>query len=302
MVAGGSSGFFGTYSNHSLQFLTNSGTKLTLDASGNLGLGVTPSAWSSFTALQVQNLALWSVGGDDYSNYSSNMYFDGTNSRYISSQTASLYQQYRGSHQWYNAASGTAGATISFGSPKMQLFATGNLFIGASPSDAGYKLDVNGTGRFSGALSGTKVQFLAGSYGATYANNFTGDGTFAYGSSTAIRFTRFAYNSGDQPGVELGYDVTNNNGIIAGATQATGAGLDFWTFNGSSWASRFTIASTGAATFSSSIKTGIPATWDVAGAWKLGTYFATTVALNTSGYITVDIGGTLYYLALATPL
>jgi hypothetical protein len=135
----------------------------------------------------------------------------------------------------------------------MQLFATGNLFIGASPSDAGYKLDVNGTGRFSGALSGTKVQFLAGSYGATYANNFTGDGTFAYGSSTAIRFTRFAYNSGDQPGVELGYDVTNNNGIIAGATQATGAGLDFWTFNGSSWASRFTIASTGAATFSSTL-------------------------------------------------
>jgi hypothetical protein len=39
MVAGGSSGFFGTYSNHPLQFLTDSGTKMTLTSTGNVGIG-----------------------------------------------------------------------------------------------------------------------------------------------------------------------------------------------------------------------------------------------------------------------
>jgi hypothetical protein len=58
----------------------------------------------------------------------------------------------------------------------------------------------------------------------------------------------------------------------------------------------------GAGKFSSSISTGIPTGWSAAGAWKLGTKFTTTIALDTTGYITVDIGGTLYYLALASPL
>lgn len=35
----------------------------------------------------------------------------------------------------------------------ISMYASGNIFIGSSPSDAGYKLDVNGTGRFSGALT-----------------------------------------------------------------------------------------------------------------------------------------------------
>ena len=43
-------------SNGRLAFGTAATTRLTIDASGNLGLGVTPSAWGSgFTALQVKN-------------------------------------------------------------------------------------------------------------------------------------------------------------------------------------------------------------------------------------------------------
>jgi hypothetical protein len=36
---------------------------------------------------------------------------------------------------------------------RMRIFSNGNVFIGSSPTDAGFKLDVNGTGRFSGALT-----------------------------------------------------------------------------------------------------------------------------------------------------
>jgi hypothetical protein len=36
---------------------------------------------------------------------------------------------------------------------RMRIFSDGNVFIGSSPSNAGFKLDVNGTGRFSTALT-----------------------------------------------------------------------------------------------------------------------------------------------------
>ena len=50
------------------------------------------------------------------------------------------------------------------GTNRITVFNTGNTFIGSFPTDAGYKLDVNGTGRFSGAITGTSATFnsLAG--------------------------------------------------------------------------------------------------------------------------------------------
>jgi uncharacterized protein YaiE (UPF0345 family) len=42
---------------------------------------------------------------------------------------------------------------------RLRIFSDGNVFIGSSPSNAGFKLDVNGTGRFSGALTGTQSLF-----------------------------------------------------------------------------------------------------------------------------------------------
>ena len=44
-------GYVGTTSNTTLSFLTNSTEQMYLDSSGNLGLGVTPSAWSTLCLL-----------------------------------------------------------------------------------------------------------------------------------------------------------------------------------------------------------------------------------------------------------
>ena len=48
-----------------------------------------------------------------------------------------------------------------------------------------------------------------------------------------------------------------------------------------------------------SIKTGAP-TGGTAAAWKLGSRVAATVVVNTTEYIEIDIGGTLYKLATVT--
>ena len=106
-----------------------------LDSSGNLGLGVTPSAWwSSFKAFQFGNVG--SVySGSGVTTVGHNTYYDGSNSRYLTTDSASFYTQTAGQHQWYTAASGTAGNAISF-TQAMTLTAGGNLLVGTTSANA----------------------------------------------------------------------------------------------------------------------------------------------------------------------
>ena len=105
-----------------------------IDASGNMGLGVTPAAWvSTFKALQVgTSAAMWSTASGVAGTYiSNNNFFNGTNRIYLGTGAAVEYAQVSGSHQWSTAASGTAGNTISF-TQAMTLDASGNLGVGVT--------------------------------------------------------------------------------------------------------------------------------------------------------------------------
>jgi hypothetical protein len=111
-----------------------SGTEhMRLDASGNLGLGVTPSAWASgYAALQMKSggASLWSDGTQRFF-LSANVYYNGTNRIYQTTGVASEYIQNGGAHSWYTAPSGTAGNPISF-TQAMTLDANGNLLVGTT--------------------------------------------------------------------------------------------------------------------------------------------------------------------------
>ena len=118
---------------------TNDGTveQMRLDSSGNLGLGVTPSAWGSLnTALQVKGAALSRNDNFDAKLVlSNNAYRDNTAGwTYMADGfAAAMYQQgfTLGDHQWYTAPSGTAGNPITF-TQAMTLDASGNLGIGVT--------------------------------------------------------------------------------------------------------------------------------------------------------------------------
>ncbi len=60
-----------------------------------------------------------------------------------------------------------------------------------------------------------------------------------------------------------------------------------------------TLDSSQNATFAGSVTTGTP-NGGTAGAWKLGVRVAATTTLDTTQYLQVDIGGTLYKVALVT--
>ena len=148
----------GAVSNNSLRFITNNTDRMWLDASGNLGLGVTPSAWqvaAGRKAIEVGSAGcgLYGYGASNF-NMSSGAYFDGSWKYAASGVSVSYYNQSAGIHGWFTAPSGTAGNAISF-SQVMTLDASGNLGIGtSSPTD---KLTVNGRVRAFNSNTGITI-------------------------------------------------------------------------------------------------------------------------------------------------
>jgi hypothetical protein len=111
---------------------TNGSERLRLDSAGNLGLGVTPSAWNSNRkAIQSGNASFFSApSAASYSAIGANVFNNsGGTDTYISSSSASLYLQNAGAHSWYSAASGTGGDAISF-TQALTLDADGRLLVG----------------------------------------------------------------------------------------------------------------------------------------------------------------------------
>ena len=96
-----------------LQLTTGGTVQATLDASGNLGVGVTPSAWSGAKALELQGGSVSSANTGTLG-ITQNAYLVGANWTYKLSNFATIYQASGGNHQLYSAASGTAGNTITW--------------------------------------------------------------------------------------------------------------------------------------------------------------------------------------------
>jgi hypothetical protein len=150
------------------------GTELVFDGS-NLGLGVTPSAWGSpFKAFQ-----FGSNGGSlNYRTDSNqaielglNWYYDGSASKYITTNFATRYRQFSGAHEWYTAPSGTAGNAITF-TQAMTLDASGNLGIGTS--SPAFKLDVQAAECTTNVKSTTGTNFVYQRFENTGGNLYAG--------------------------------------------------------------------------------------------------------------------------------
>jgi hypothetical protein len=114
-----------------LNIQTNETTAITVDASQNVGVGVTPSIYNLGKALEVGALGcgLWTPAVRNIV-MNSNAYYDSGN-KYATTGAASSYQQANGAHNWYQAASGTIGNAITF-TQAMTLDASGNLLVGTT--------------------------------------------------------------------------------------------------------------------------------------------------------------------------
>ena len=128
LIAGSSTVGLDFYANGS-----TGGLQMRLDASGNLGLGVTPSAWNavSYRVLELPTgVSLSGEIGAASMELATNAFL---NSSYIwtykTTAAATHYRQNIGQHQWFTAPSGTAGNAISF-TQAMTLTSGGTLQVG----------------------------------------------------------------------------------------------------------------------------------------------------------------------------
>lgn len=131
-----------------------------IDSSGNLGLGVTPSAWASFySGFDLSTYA--AVYGATTSNAGliNNGYFNGSNFIYKNTAASTNYSQSGATHSWFNAPSGTAGNAITF-TQAMTLDNSGNLLVGTTS---------NGL-----ILARTCIQSTMGEYGTAYQSPSNG--------------------------------------------------------------------------------------------------------------------------------
>lgn len=146
--------YFGTQTGSGTVYIGNTAnaSALALDSAGNLGLGVTPSAWGTGGNIQLSTLTF---AGNDYSIGSN--YYQNSGNKYKSNGPAALYSFYNGAHAWYNAPSGTAGTAISF-TQALTLSAVGNLLLGGTsdPTSAAKAIVIyNGTAPTGNIAGGT---------------------------------------------------------------------------------------------------------------------------------------------------
>ena len=133
---------------NTLGFSTNGTEKMRITSTGNLGIGVTPSAWNS--VYRVLNIGtqglLYGRTNQDEIGIGINWYRNQAGQfLYNSSAFASFYVQFNAEHVFYNAPSGTAGNTITF-TQAMTLKADNELQIAGTTDRGAYNLQVNGTG------------------------------------------------------------------------------------------------------------------------------------------------------------
>ena len=223
-----------------LRLVTNGATRATLDSSGNLGLGVTPSAWGgNEQAFEIRSAgsaisgAFTKTGATNGVSLALNSYYN-AGWKYVwsgGSFPAMRYEQDSGGHFWFTAPSGTAGNTITF-TQAMTLDASGNLGVGTTSQNERIRINSStaAEARMTIAYNGTVITYFGSYSGIVGSGN--ADDTFL--TTNGAKNLIFGTNSTERARITSGGDllvgtttgssskiVKNNNGDYAFAVDNT---------------------------------------------------------------------------------
>jgi hypothetical protein len=204
-------GLASSIADSNLLFRTGGTTeRMRIDSSGNVGFGVVPSAWSGFRAFQQQNTSIATDSGNQFY-LSQNWFWNGSADTYIANGFATRYRQSSGTHQWFNAPSGTAGNAITF-TQAMTLTAAGDLGIGTTGPNTKLQVD-----------NGANSSFVR----TTSTQNSSG---FDFGVGGSGDSTAYIYNRNNTP-IVFGTNsaerarIDSSGNLLVGTTTAGGVGF-----------------------------------------------------------------------------
>jgi len=168
-------------------------TRLTVDSSGNLGLGVTPSAWSSgYRALQIGLYNYFAISAQEGSscegNLTWNAYSTG-NETFAYKNTGDPATRFRQGSQfsWHLAGAGTAGNPISF-TQAMTLDASGNLGVGTTSPSSKLHVGVVGGGVIARFAHTGETNNPYAYFKTSEAGNLASLGSYSSGGNSALGF------------------------------------------------------------------------------------------------------------------
>ena len=215
---------------------TSTTFRMQLTDTGNLGIGVTPSAWGSNSkALHVGggSASVSSTGaGSTASRFAHGAYFDNTNWLYQYTGVGPALYQVTGAnagstHAWYIAPGGTAGNAITF-TQAMTLVASGDLGVGTTNPASDFGTVRSGfvaTGA-SGAI-GAKVDATGRACLIAWNADTAGDNNFVQFFTEAALTTRgsISYN---RAGGLVAYNTTSDYRAkdIIGPVSSSGSLID----------------------------------------------------------------------------
>ena len=275
----------GSTTNPSFNWSTNDNNTalMTLDNSGNLGLGVTPSAsWSSFwSAEQIgQAGTLFAYkSGSNYTVLTNNSYasggsYQGGDAKYTNNGYSTAYiQNNSGQHLWMTSASGTAGNPISF-TQAMTLTSASQLLIGSTSA--------------AGSLDSGTLQVGSGFSGITNTGSVV--------APTIVTSGSLEFNLDGVSGTQRHGRITGNGDTSAGA-YAGGLTFEYYGFSGSAyqWYTGMTMSSVGTINTTSAASNAMNIAYN--GSWTGGnsnfvTMYMPNMTGGTAGLALGKAGGT----------
>lgn len=203
-----------------MAFFTDGIERMRLDSSGNLGLGVTPSAWDTGAYIVQQNSIFAFASGTSEGNVLHNAFYNGGTWKYITTNFATRYAQNSGQHRWYNAPSGTANSTTIVINNQYTIVTAGGNFtdFGAANNNVGTVFTATSSGTASGGAATQTIVF-------TQAMTLDASGNLLVGATNAVgRFT--LENAATTTEITLrstGGVGTNNRARIIGGYEAGGS-------------------------------------------------------------------------------